>query len=237
VTRRRTHKESEVNKTSLSLVLVVSAYAITGLVSCGGSASKVADASGKTAQSQPPAERRYAMRNAEILTIRNPNASQYTGSPRDPAQVEAEMKLGCDLALLIEDYLRQNGLRKTVDELNKGRAGELGRYMLTTHFYLSFSVNMGERMHWKIIAHSTMPALVGYDIPDFSMVKDNTGWAYNTEMLKALEANPQKIGLVENLIWNDPEWSANSCRMDAYTNVFAYEGSSYHFYYAVWLDK
>ena len=210
---------------------------MVGLASCGGSSSKGAEASGKAAQPQPADGPRYVTRKAEIVTIRNPNALQYTGSPREPAMVEAEMRLGRDMALVIEDYLRQNGLRKTVDELNKGRTGELGRYMLTTHFYLSFSVNMGESMHWKIIAHSTMPALVGYDIPDFNMVKDNTGWAYNAEMLEVLAANPPKIGLVENIIWKDPEWSGNSCRMNAYTNVFAYQGSRYHFYYAVWLDK
>jgi len=225
------------NRTGLSLVLVVSAFAMAGLISCGGSASKAGGDSGKAVQPQPAAGRQYAMRKAEIVTIRNPNALKYTGAPRDPAMVESEMRLGRDLALVIEDYLQQNGLRKTVDELNKGRTGELGSYMLTTHFYLSFSVNMGERMHWKIIAHATMSALVGYDIPDFSMVKDNTGWAYNTQMLEALAANPGKLGLVENLIWNDPEWSGNSCRMNAYTNVFDFQGSRYHFYYAVWLDK
>jgi hypothetical protein len=225
------------NKAGISLVLIVSAFSMVGLASCGGSASKGADASGKAAASVPAAGSQNVMRKADIVTIRNPNALKYTGTPRDPSIVEAEMRLGRDLTLVIEDYLQQNGLRKTVDELNKDRTGELGRYMLTTHFYLSFSVNMGEPMHWRIIAHSTMPALVGYDIPDFSMVKDSTGWAYNTEMLEVLAANPGKIGLVENLIWNDPEWSGKSCRMDAYTNVFAYQGSRYHFYYAVWLDK
>jgi hypothetical protein len=128
-------------------------------------------------------------------------------------------------------------LRKTVDELNKGRAGELGRYMPESHFYLSLSLNQGEKMHWKIIAHPTLAALVGYDVPDMGMIKDNTGWAYDAEMLEALAANPGKIGLVENLVWNDPEWSDNSCRMNAYTNVFVHEGSRYHLYYAVWLDK
>lgn len=225
------------NRKGRSLVLVVLAFFMIGLASCGGSSSKGDDASGKSAPPQPAEGRQYAMREAEIVVIRNPNALKYTGTPRDPAEAEAEMRLGRDLALVIEDYLRQNGLRKTVDELNKGRTGELGRYMLKSHFYLSFSVNMGESMHWKIIAHSTMPALVGYDIPDFSMVKDNTGWAYNTVMLEALAANPGKLGLVENLIWNDPEWSGSSCRMNAYTNVFDFQGSRYHFYYAVWLDK
>jgi hypothetical protein len=226
-----------VNKTHGALSLVLLTFAMVGLASCDRSASKSANASGKPGQSQPAAERRYESSKREFITLRNPNALEYTGSPRDAAQVEAEMKLGRGITLIIEDFMRQNGLRKTVDELNKGRSGELGRYMPTTHFYLSLSVNMGERMHWKIIAHSTMPALVGYDIPDFRMVKDNTGWAYDAEMLDVLAAQPAKIGLVQNLIWNDTDWSGHGCRMNAYTNVFSFQGSQYHFYYAVWLDK
>ena len=227
-------------KRSGALVLILLAAGMVNLVSCGGS-SRVAEPSAETTgnggQRAPDAKPRYASRSAEFITIRNPHELKHTGSPRGPAQVGAEMSLGRDLVLVIEDYIRQNGLRKTVTELNKGRSGELGRYMPESHFYLSFSVNQGERMHWKIIAHPTLPAAVGYDIPDLGMVKDNTGWSYNAEMLEALAANPTKIGIIEDLIWTDPEWSSHSCRMNAYTNIFAYQGNRYTLYYAVWLDK
>jgi len=225
-------------KTGESPVLVLMAVATITLVACGGSSSGSRSSSGMSKPSMDRASQpHYASRQADFVTIRNPHVLKYTGSQRDATQVEAEMKLGRDLALLIEDYVRQNGLRKTVTELNKGRSGELGRYMPGSHFYLSFSVNQGERMHWKIIAHPTLPALVGYDVPDLGMIKDNTGWAYNAEMLELLAANPTKIGLIENLIWSDPEWSSHTCRMNAYTTIFPYEGNQYHLYYAVWLDK
>lgn len=173
----------------------------------------------------------------EFITISNPNSLNYTGSPRDKEIVEREIEQCMALALYIEDYTKINGLEKTMEEVNKGKKGELASFMPDSHYYLSFSENIWGESSRKIIAHATIPAAVGYVIPNLSMIKDNTGWSYNGEMQSLLELKKSNHGLIEGLIWTDPVWSPNSCRMTAFYTLFNFEGKEYNLYHAVWLDN
>jgi hypothetical protein len=173
----------------------------------------------------------------EFFTINNPNKLVHTGRPRDEKVVKDELEKSFQLSLYIEDYTNSNGLEKTVNEINKGRDGELAKYMPDTFFYLSFSENIIGEAPRTIIAHATLPSAIGFTIPELSMIKDNTGWAYNGHIQGVLEAENYNRGLIENLIWTDPVWSYYSCRMKAYYTLFNYEGKEYNLYYAIWLDE
>lgn len=176
--------------------------------------------------------------SVEFITITNSNSTSHTGKPRDKNLVKKELDQCMNLALYIEKYTKTNGLEKTIAEINKGRDGELSPFMSDDHFYLSFSENIiGESIR-TIIAHATLPSAVGFAIPELSMIKDNTGWSYNGEMQEVLESQDSiKSGIIEELVWTDPSWSANSCRMTAHYTLFYYDNKEYNLYHAVWLDE
>ncbi len=179
----------------------------------------------------------FTNEDVKFLTINNPNKLEYTGRPRDEKIVKDELEKCFELSLHIEEYTNTNGLEKTVNEINKGRDGELGKYMPDTFFYLSFSENIIGEAPRTIIAHATLPTAIGFTIPELSLIKDNTGWAYNGHMQGVLEVENYNRGLIENLIWTDPVWSYYSCRMTAYYTLFNYEGKEYNLYHAIWLDE
>lgn len=176
--------------------------------------------------------------NVEFVIITNPNNLTHTGKAREKDLVDKELEACMKLSLFIEDYTKQNGIKKTIEEVNKGKDGELGSYMPDEHFYLSFSENILGDSTRTIIAHATIPSAVGFAIPDLSMIKDNTGWPYNGIMQDLLESQDViKSGIIEELIWTDPVWSSNSCRMTAHYTLFYYNNKEYNLYYAIWLDR
>jgi hypothetical protein len=171
----------------------------------------------------------------QFYSVKNPNTVKPEGSPRPASAVQADKDSALSCLAAIADYVKANGVDKTVQEINKGRQGAFANKFPKTHFYLSMSKKKGAK-GWPIIAHGSNPALVGFDVTDVSMFMDHTGWQYLTDLFAKMDTT--KIGVVDGLLWADPEWAnGKKCRMFAY-NTFLTSGSDqYWLYFAIWLDE
>jgi hypothetical protein len=170
----------------------------------------------------------------QFYTVKNPNPASPEGKPRPAGTVEEEKKLALACLASIEAYMKTNGVEKTVEEINKGRQGAFSKQFPKSHFYLSMSKKKGAA-GWPIVAHGSNPALVGFDVPDVSVFMDNTGWKYLTDLFA--KKDPSKIGVVDGLIWADPDWaSGKKCRMLAYNTFIPVKSDEFWLYFAIWLD-
>ncbi len=170
----------------------------------------------------------------QFYTVKNPNQVKSEGNPRPAAQLEADKSQAIACLASIKDYMKANGPDKTIQEINKGRQGTFAKQLPASHFYLSMSKKKGAT-GWPIVAHGSNPALVGFDVPDVGVFMDNTGWKYLTDLFSKIDKS--KIGVVDGLLWADPEWSGGKkCRMTAYNTFIASGSDEYWLYFAVWQD-
>jgi hypothetical protein len=170
----------------------------------------------------------------EFYTVNNPNQVRTEGKPRPEAQVKREKELALSCLEAVGDYVKTNGIDKTVQEINKGRLGAFRNKFPKSHFYLSLSKKRRPN-GWPIIAHGSNSALIGFEVGDVSTLIDFTGWQYLTDLLS--KADRSKIGVIADLLWADPQWAnGKKCRMTAYNRFLTSGVDEYWVYFAVWLD-
>lgn len=178
---------------------------------------------------------------AQVI-IKNPNP--YTPGadvkPRSAAVVAAEKKMAQEAVKAIDAYAKANGIDKAIVEVNKGRSGAFAKSIPATPVYLAITKMKGTTAG-SIVGH-IIPAFVGFEIPDLSAFKDNTNWAYDTELFTK-GGKGSFEGTIEGVLWSDPEWQkGKKCLMIAYNKVQAYKNTAgqtdnYWTYFAIWLEE
>lgn len=178
---------------------------------------------------------------AEVV-VKNPNS--YTPAadekPRPSAVVASEKKMAQEAVKAIDEYAKAHGIDAAIAEVNKGRSGAFGKFIPKTPLYLAITKMKGTTAG-TIVGH-IIPAFVGFEIPDLTAFKDNTNWAYDSELF-AKGGKGSFDGVIEGILWSDPEWQkGKKCLMVAYNKVQAYKNAAgqtdnYWTYYAIWLEE
>jgi len=173
---------------------------------------------------------------AQSITVKNPNNPQG-GSTRDAQVVAAEKKLAVEALAAIDRMAKTEGIAKASAEINKGRAGAFGKLMPQGHFYLSVC-EFKTPTSAVFVAHGTNPAFVGFEVPSLEIFKDNTGWNYAEALFQKAGSATNFDGVIEGILWTDPEWQkGKKAQMVAFNKVATYGQKKYWLYYAVWTEQ
>lgn len=175
---------------------------------------------------------------AETITVTNPSAAKASvGKARDAKIVAAEKAGALATLKAIDDMAKTSGVAKVVAEINKGRAGAFGKSMPKGHFYLSLC-EFKTADSAVFVAHGTNQAFVGFEVPSLDIFQDNTGWTYAKDLFAQAKGKRAFDGVMEGIVWSDPEWQkGKKAQMAAYNKVAEYGGKLYWTYYAVWIEE